>query len=259
MARVSVLFGGTSLQTANIITQEIEHESVDGKQLDMQKLASRDGAKFLSANFNPKIIRLRGYIKNTSQANMETAIDTFKQTLNATTKNLDIGYAGGTRRYVCDMARITLLRLHFNITFAEWEAEFICAKTPFGKTLDTTSSEHTIASLGTYTGSFVTTGTYKPKPKIIITFTEVAGVDHIRVRNITTGDWIDVDNVSGYVNNDVIEIDCDQYTVTLNDVAWDYSGFFPQFMPGGNDLRISFTPGIHYKATIILVYYPLYL
>lgn len=259
MARVVISYNGTSLQTANIVTQEIEHESVDGKQLDLQKLASRDGAKFLSANFNPRIIRLRGYIKDTTQALMEADIDTFKQTLNATTKNLDIGYASGTRRYVCDMARITLLRAHYNITFAEWEAEFICAKTPFGKTLDTTTSEHTITSLATYAGSFVSTGTYKPKPKIIITFIEVAGTTKIRLRNTTTGDWIDVDNNSEYANNDVVVIDCDLYTVTLNDVAWDYSGFFPQWMPAGNDFRISFTPGIHYKVTVKIIYYPLFL
>ena len=245
MARVSVEFDGNSLQTANIVTQEIEHESIDGKQLDMQKLAARDGAKFLSANFQPRVIRLRGYIKNTTQALMEAAIDDFKEILNATTKNLDIGYASGTRRYVCDMARITLLREHYNITFAEWEAEFICAKTPFGKTLDTTSSEHTITSLGTYAGSFVALGTYKPKPRIIITFSEIAGVTKIRLRNISTGDWIEVNNDNEFANNDEIIIDCDQYTVTLNDVAWNYSGFFPQFMPTGNDLRISFSPGIH--------------
>ena len=259
MARVSVEFDGNSLQTANIVTQEIEHESIDGKQLDMQKLAARDGAKFLSANFQPRVIRLRGYIKNTTQALMEAAIDDFKEILNATTKNLDIGYASGTRRYVCDMARITLLREHYNITFAEWEAEFICAKTPFGKTLDTTSSEHTITSLGTYAGSFVALGTYKPKPRIIITFSEIAGVTKIRLRNISTGDWIEVNNDNEFANNDEIIIDCDQYTVTLNDVAWNYSGFFPQFMPTGNDLRISFSPGIHYKATIVIIYYQLYL
>jgi hypothetical protein len=259
MARVVVSYNGTSLQTANIITQEIEHESVDGKQLDLQKLAARDGAKFLSANFNPRVIRLRGYIKDTTQANMEAAIDDFKELLNSTTKNLDIGYASGTRRYVCDMSRLTLIREHFNVTFAEWEAEFVCAKTPFGKTLDTTSSEHTITSLATYAGSFVALGNYKPKPRIIITFSEVAGVNHIRLRNTTTGDWIDVDNASGYANNDIVIIDCDQYTVTLNGVAWDYSGFFPQFQPTGNDLRISFTPGIHYKATIVIIYYPLFL
>lgn len=259
MARVAISFNATSLQSSTIITQEIDHESIDGKQLDLQKLASRDGGKLLSANFSPRVIRLRGYIKGTSQANLESNIDDFKEVLNATTKNLDIGYAGGTRRYVCDMARLSMVRMHFNLTFAEWEAEFICAKTPFGKPLDTTSSEYTITSLGTYAGSFVALGNYKPKPLIKITFTEVAGVNKVRLRNISTGDWIEVNHPSEFVNNDVIKIDCDQYTVTVNDVAYDYSGFFPQFLPSGNDFRISFSPGIHYKVSVILIYYPFFL
>ena len=100
------------------------------------------------------------------------------------------------------MSRITLLRQHFNITFAEWEAEFICHRLPFGKTLDTTSAEYSHTSLATAWESFVATGTYRPKPKIIINFSEVAGINHIRVRNLTTGDWIDVDNANGYANND---------------------------------------------------------
>lgn len=259
MARVVIAYNGTSLQTANIITQEIEHESIDGKKLDLQKLAARDGGKFLSANFEPRVIRLRGYLKYTTQALLEAGIDSFKQLLNSSTRNLDIGYASGTRRYNCDMARITLLREHYNVTFAEWEAEFVCHKTPFGKTIDTTSAEYSHSSLATCWESFVAAGTYRPKPKIIITFTEVAGVNSIKVRNATTGDWIEIPNVSGYANNDVIEIDCDNYTVTLNDVAWDYVGYFPTFEAGGNDLRISFTPGIHYKATVVVVYYPFYL
>ena len=224
--------------SSTIITQEIDHESIDGKSLDLQKLASRDGAKLLSANFNPRLIRLRGYIKGTSQSNLESNIDDFKEVLNATTKNLDIGYAGGTRRYVCDMARITLIRLHYNITYAEWEAEFICAKTPFGKPLDTTSMEYSLTSLATAWGSFVATGNYKPKPLIIITFTEVAGVNTVRVRNATTGDWIEVEKSSEYANGNIIRIDCDNYTVTINGVANDYAGFFPQFLPEGNDLRV---------------------
>lgn len=259
MARVAISYNGTSLQSTTIITQEIEHESVDGKALDLQKLAARDGGKLLAANFNPRVIRIRGYIKSTTQALLETAIDDLKETLNATTKNLDIGYAGGTRRYVCDMASVTLLRMHFNITFADFEVSFVCAKTPFGKPLDTTSAAYTINSIGTYAGSFVALGNYKPKPLVQITFTEVAGVDKIRLRNISTGDWIEVNNASGFINNDVIEIDCDQYTVTVNGVAWDYSGFFPQFLPTGNDFRISFSPGIHYKSTVQIIYYPLFL
>lgn len=259
MARVTVAYSGTSLQTSTLITQEIEHESVDGKQLDIQKLSSRDGGKLLGVSFSPRVIKLRGYIKSTTQALLETAIDDFKELLNGTTKNLDISYAGGTRRYVCDMAGISLIRKYFNVTFAEWEATFVCAKTPFGRTTDTTSSEYTINSIGTYAGSYVALGNYRPKPRIVIRFIQCAVVTVVKVNNTTSGDWIKVTKPTEFSAGDVVIIDCDQYTCTINGVATDYDGFFPLFNPKGNDLRISFGKGIKYKATVQIIYYPTYL
>lgn len=259
-ARVSITYNGTSLQTSTIVVREIEHESIDSKTLDIESLSLRDGGKLLGVTFKPRVIRIRGEISGTSQANLESNIDTLKQTLNATTKNLDIGYAGGTRRYIADMAQVTMVRRHYHITFAEFEAEFIVASSPFGRPLDTTTAEYpTLASVATYAASFVASGTYRPSPRIIITFTEAStAVTRVRIRNTTTGDSITIDDNTGYANNDQIIVDTDLYEVTLNGVAWDYLGVFPQFERGGNDLRISFS-GLHYKATIKLVYYPLYL
>lgn len=260
MSRVVISYGGVSIQTSSVVVREVEHESIDSKTLDIESLALRDGGKLLGVTFKPRRIRIRGEISGTTQADLETNIDTLKQTLNESGKNLDISYAGGTRRYIADMAGVTMVRRHFHITFAEFEAEFIVASSPFGRPLDTSTAEYpTLTSVSTYAAAFTATGTYKPNPKIIITFTEASdAVTRVRVRNVTTGDSITVDNNSGYANNDQIIIDTDQYTVTLNGVAWDYSGIFPQFVRGGNDLRISFS-GIHFKATIKIVYYPNYL
>jgi phage-related protein len=264
MARVNVSYAGTSLQTANIVCQEFDHEGLEHKQLDLQRLAVRDGSKLLNVTFNPRIIRIRGQLKYTTMALLEAGIDDFKELLNKTTKHLDIGYASGTRRYTCDMARITILRRHFNLTYCDFEIEFVCSKYPFGRTLDTTSMEYSISSLATAWESFVASGNYNPLPKITMTFTEVANVDGVRVRNITTGDLIEVNKSGGFINNDTIVIDCDQKTVTLNGSAWDYTGVFPTFFPKGNDLRISMkgTPAAglyHYKMTVSVVYYPMYL
>jgi hypothetical protein len=258
--RVSIQYDGTSLQTSNIISQEFEHESLSGKTLDLQRLASRDGGKLLSVTFAPRVIRVRGRLSYTTQSSLETGIDSFKQLLNRSQKHLDIGYAGETRRYTIETAQITLLRHHWQTTYADFEAEFVTVKTPFGFGLDTTTADfNTIESVATYAGSFVASGTYKPNPRIEVTFTEVAGVDGVTVRNTSTGDFIRHTNGTEYLNSDALIFDTDQYTVTLNAVAQDYSGFFPSFRIGGNDLRISFQNGIHYKATVKVIYYQLYL
>lgn len=265
MARVAVLYDGTSIQTSNIVCQEFEHESISGKTLDLQRLAQRDGAKLLSVTFAPRIIRIRGQIKQTSQGALEDAIDDFKQLLNRSQKHLDIDYGTGTgkqeyRRYTVETAELTMLRRHWQTTYADFEATFQTAKLPFGTELDTTTVDfNTLESVATYAGSFVANGTYKPNPRIEIKFTEVAGVDGIQIRNTSTGDYIRHRNNDEYSNNDELIVDTDLYTVTLNGVAQDYDGFFPSFRVGGNDLRISFENGIHYKATVKVIYYPLYL
>lgn len=265
MSRIGVNYDGISLQTSTIITQELQHESMDSKTLDIQRLANRDGGKFLSATFTPKIIILKGQIRDSSMPNLEDDIDAFKMLLNRQGKNLDIDYGTGTgkseyRRYNVNSSQITLLRRHFNITFIDWEAEFIVADPPFGTELDTTTGiSDSIASVATQAFSFVAGGTYKPNPKIIITFTEVAGVDGVVVRNTSTGDFIRIRVQDEFNNNDVIKIDTQNFTCTLNDVAQNYDGIFPSFRVGGNDLRVSFEDGTHYKATVKIVYYPLFL
>ena len=266
MARKAISYNGTSLQTANIIIEQIDHESIDSKTLDIQSLSSRDGGKLLNVLFKPKVIRIKGRVIDRTQALLEARLDNLRELLNRQNKHLDIEYASGTRRYTCDMAGLTMVREHYHITFAEFEAEFVVSKTPFATALDSSTAEYnTIESMATIALSYVAGGNYSPRPKIYITFTEASdAVTKVRVRNITTGDMIVIDNANGYANNDNIIIDCDNFTVTLNDVAWDYTGIFPSFNYGGNDLRISFggipAGGLyHYKATAKLVYYPLWL
>ena len=263
--RRDIEYDGTSLQTATIITQEIQHESMDSKQLDVERLANRDGGKFLAATFAPKRIILKGQIKDSSIDNLEDEVDDFKELLNKQGKHLDIEYGTGTgkasrRRYTCNSSRITVLRKHYHLTYVDWEAEFLVADRPFGTDLDTTTAtDESIESISTTTVAMVANGTYKPNPKIIITFTEVAGVDGVQVRNTSTGDLIRVNVSNEFANNDVIEIDTDQYTCTINGVASSYKGVFPSFRVGGNDLRVAFFNGVHFKATIQIIYYPLYL
>jgi len=265
--RRSIEYDGVSLQTSTIITQEIQHESMDSKTLDVERLASRDGAKFLAATFAPKRIRLIGQIRTTSIDALEDLVDDFKELLNRQGKNLDIEYGTGDaetkkqrRRYTCNTSQISVLRKHYHNTYVDWEAEFLVADVPFGTDLDTTTATNeSIESIATTAVSFVPTGNYKPNPKITITFTEVAGVDGVQVRNTSTGDLMRVNVTNEFSDGDVIEIDTALYTCTLNSVAVDYQGVFPAFRIGGNDLRVAFFNGVHFKATIKIVYYPLYL
>jgi hypothetical protein len=257
-ARVVLTYDGISLQTSTIVTQTIQHESIDNKRQDIQSLGRADGGKIVSVTFGPKLIRLQGTIKGTTQADLETNIDTLKALINRQQKNLDVGYAGGTRRYITSSSRFTMQREHYHLTYAEWEAEFIVSTSPFGRPLDTGTFSDTIASTGSSAINHVFVGTARPLPIIRITVNSQTSLTAISLRNKNTGDIITVRRT--FANSDVLVIDTrpEGFTVTVNGTAVDYEGFFPEFVTGANDLVLRPVASAC-NLTVKLIYYPNYL
>lgn len=259
-ARRTISYDGTSLQSSTYQTQEIEHESMDNKLLNEQRFGNRDGAKVVDISFAARRITLRGMIKAADIDTLEANIDSLLQLMNKGKKNLDIQYASGTRRYNAHCRSVKIVRRHFHLTFAPFEAEFMVGDPPFGSTLDTATAEFTGVgtSFGTYNGTFVAQGTRRPMPIIKLNVNGGSGVTKIAFTNTTTGGSITVEPVGGFFAGDVLLINTNDYTVTLNGVAVDYTGFFPEFAQGGNDFKRVVWSTWHSVETKI-IYYPLYL
>lgn len=256
-ARIVVSYDGTSIQTSTILTDTIQHEQIDHKVLDIQTLGRTDGGILVATTYVPKTIILTGSIKGTSQANLESNIESLKELINRQQRNLDIGYAGGTRRFVTSMSAFAMTRMHFNLTWAEWEAHFVVTNPPFGKGLDTgTFSFNAITTTGTYSGTATFLGNARPMPIIKVTVTTQTAMTALYFRNKKTGDSITVRRT--FANADVVIVDTSAYTVTVNGVAVDYEGFFPDFVAVANDFAIKASASA-VNMTAKLIYYPLYL
>lgn len=258
MARVVVSYDGVSIQTASVVIQEVQHESVDYKSLNIQSLGNLDGGKLVSVNFRPKVIRLTGYIKDTTQAAAEADLDTLKALVSRTQKNLDISYAGSTRRYVCSMGKVTVDRRSYNLSFIDFELEFTVTSSPFARTVDTSTISGSFTSTGTYQFNATFNGTAPPEPKITVTVTSQTAMTELSVRNVQTGDTITITRT--FANSDVVVIDLrrEVLTVTVNGTAFDYTGFLPEFVAGGNDLRFH-TVASAVNLAVKIQYYPSYL
>lgn len=256
MARFQITYDSESLQTANIVSETIAHESLDNKRQDIQLLGRTDGGKIVSVNYNPKIIKVSGWIKGSSQADLEQRIEDLKELINRQQKNLDVGYAGGTRRYITSASQFTMERRHFNLTYAEWQITFVVSNPPFARGLDTATANFSIGTAGTYDGTITFQGNAPPMPRILITVVSQSNMSALTFRNKETGDSITITRT--FANSDVIEIDTVENTVTVNGVAVDYSGFFPEFVATENDFAI--TPiGSNATLTVKIIYYPFYL
>lgn len=258
MARRTVSFDGTSLQSSTIKTQDFEHESMDNRDVLIERLGNRDGGKLVSDIFAPRIIRLAGIITGTTIDDLENNIDNLKELLNRKEKNLDIQYSSGTRRYKASCTSFRIARKHFNITFAPFEATFVVANPPFGTLLDSTTVGFAGVgtNFGTFNGNFTASGTRRPMPVIKMTVKGQSNMTKATFTNTTTGGSISVTRT--YADNDVLVVDTDNYTVTVNDVAVDYDGVFPEFAQGGNNFKRIIASTWH-SVELKLIYRPLYL
>lgn len=262
MARVDIKYNEQSIQTSTYVVEEIEHESMDNKELNIQRLGNNDGGKIVSQLYDVKIVRIRGTVFGTDIDNLEDNIDQFKFLLNQDNKPLDVEYAGDWRRYDVYTSKINYVRRHYNLTFAEYEAEFVVAFQPFGHSIDTSTIEQGIIVTGTSTieGSYTFEGTRRPLPIIQTTVNSETGLSQMIFTNVTTGSYIIVDYV--FEDLDVLTIDTENYTVVLTragvDTAIDYRGMFPDFARSTNRINV----GLRATAadiTVKYIYYSLYL
>lgn len=260
MPRRTIEFDGTSLQSANIKTREMHHESLDSRELKIQRLGRRDGGKLVAETFGIKTIVLKGTIVGSSIDDLETRIDNLKELLNRQEKNLDIEYITGTRRYICSCSQYKIERRHYMIMFAPWEATFLVSNPAFGTNLDTSTLDYrsiSVTGTGTYDGVSTFTGTRRPMPTIEMRVNSADMFSWVAFRNKETNGEIRVDE-SYFTVGDDLEIDTNNFTVVLNGVAHDYTGFFPEFVQGNNDFAVSFG-ATSANFDIRLIYRPLYL
>lgn len=258
MSRRTISFDSTSLQDTTYQIQEIEHESIDHREINIQRLGRRDGGKIVADVFAPRYIRVRGRIAGSSIDDLEDKIDDLKELLNRKQKNLDIQYASGTRRFIASCASFKITRAHYHITFAPFEATFVIGNPPFGQAIDTSTAEFNALTVGTTNSNFTAQGTYKPMPTIKVIVNSETEMTQITFTNNETAQAITVTPTGGFTAGDTLLINTDDYTVTLNGTAIDYSGYFPEFVAGGNDFKFTVWSQAH-NVDLRLIYRALFL
>ena len=254
MTRQSITFNGVDLQSSNVITERLEHESADHRDLNIQGIG-RTGAKIVDDKFTVKKIRIRGILKDTSKANLDNRVDDLKKDLmNEVDKDLDIAYSTGTRRYVATCSLFDIGREYYHIDQVEFIAEFIVTK-PFGKELDTVTGEYLAMVTGT-NDSLNFGGSARPLPKIQVTVNAEVNWKGFEFQNLTTEDTITVTHDA--VATDVFIIDCDELSVTWRGEEIDYVGVFPIFDTGWNDFYI-WIDADSFNIDLKIIYYKLWI
>lgn len=253
-------YNSNNLQTydrstdVGIITNVIEHTNLPEKVATLFAMADADGSSIPNINYPSKKVNIGGVIKGSSQSDLDSRIDTFKGYFIGKDKNLDIAYGSGTRRYIATANTVSVIREQKTL-WATFAIEFVCTN-PFG--LDTSATNLWAAKTAFTSATFTETPTVggtapRQLPIITITINSFSGAgDYVQISNDNNGQEILIYGL-GLSASDVILIDCEQRTVTVNDQEVDYYGTFLELEPGANS--ITYTDGFTTRSVDVSAVY----
>jgi len=260
----AISFDSNSLQTfsratvVGILTNAIEHTNLPNKDAGLYGLANTDRSVIPYVGYPSKGISISGVIVGSTEANLDTRIDSFKQYFLGKDKNLDIEYNGTTRRYCATVNTISVIRSQTSL-YATFQIEFICTL-PFGKnTTATTALSASGRTAAGYTDSYTFLGSAPYQlPVITITYSAVTdGASFVSFGNNGNGQGITITDQT-WAAADVLEIDVYNRTVKKNGVEIDFLGAFPEFAPGAQNF--SYSDGFTARTFAITVsYYQMWL
>lgn len=235
-----ISFDGNSLQTANIITQQINHESIPTKDAKLYALAHASKSVIPFVAYPTKTISATGTVIYDTISGLDSGLDTFKGYFTATNANLDIGYEGTTRRYVATVNKLDVSRPR-GLTSADFSVDFMLTN-PFGIETVSTPILNVAGRTSTpYSDNFTFLGS-GPFQYPVFTYTLNSGTGltaSVIIGNNSTGQQITVTRT--WSAGDILVIDTYNGTVQVNGVAVAYSGAFPIFAPGIGTLTYSDT------------------
>lgn len=233
---MQITFDGTSLVSSPYTVRRFTSDDVQNRQMFLYGLARQRGATLLNSELKEKVFKMEGTITGTSISDLEGNVDEFKELITRTEKNLDIEYAGGTRRFVATASKINVPRDFFNVTFVPFEVEFLCSA-GVGKDIVITSDAVTAISTLDRTTTTSVSGTLSPDMKTTIEVTAASGITQVEL--LANGDKITL--TASIVAGDEIVIDGGTLKVTQNGTEKAYTGIFPQFGVGANVYQLTFT------------------
>lgn len=251
----SITFNSYDLQTSSIITEKILHTSSPENNLQANQRMRRDGNILFSNYWTRKNISASGHILGSSISDLDSKIDTLKQNLVGENLDLDIGYAGGTRRYRATVKRINVDREHFNGSWCPFSIEFVCVDA-FGKDTSTTSVTQDNNTSSPFTKVFTMGGSFPAFPIISLDFTAGSNVTAVKIENVTTGEFMTV--TRNFSDAEILIVDCNNMTVQISSANIDFTGVFPEFVVGSNTVRITVT-GSPFDIDLDITYTALYI
>lgn len=220
------------------------------REVNAHKLARNSLSIVTSAEYSDKAIIVNAYICRGDRHETEEAIDEVKAIIGKANGELKVRQSDGIYSYTTTLSNFEIDKW---TNSAAWCIITFYASTPLG----TSVNEETIVNASTsssYQGFPVTIGgSANAEPLVTIQYSSITGGTGQSI-SITNGQTNQGITITGNFNSgDLIEIDSLSMTVTINGFNIDFSGMFPTFEVGSNQLDYSDTFSAR-TATITATY-----
>jgi phage-related protein len=225
-----------------INTNIISHTDMPDSVAELYIKANASDSDVPDQEYPAKTIKLGGTIHGSTEADLDSRIDTFKGYFAVRKQNLDINYGSSVRRYTMLKANsLSVVRTDKSL-YATFTIDLICK--PFG--IDTTATDLWTPKTAFSSATFTETPTIEGSapyqlPVITITINSLTGTgDYVQISNNNNGQEL---LLYGYSleAGDVIVIDSVNRVITINDLEVPGYGTFLELTPGANS--ITYTDG----------------
>jgi hypothetical protein len=231
-------FGGNSLQTANIGTKTIDHESGSVRQATVYPVAHANTNAIPYVGYTGKDVVLEGWLHATDLIAMDMLLDQFRGYFNGRDKNLDIAYAGKVRRYVGTSEAPVIIRAG-GLLSATFHVLIHCQ--PFGQDITpTTVLAQQGRTLATYSDTVTFLGSAEYQlPIRTIAYSSISGGTNGTVNFGNNANGQQISLTRNWTSGDVWAVDTIKKQVFVNGTSVDFVGAFPEFPPGTQSMAYS--------------------
>jgi hypothetical protein len=232
MSATDITFKGFNINDGSVyITSELDDTAPWERNVTIYNLARKNGAVLTDDEYTTKPITVTGRIQGSNAADLEAKIDAFMTAMAVGVQNLDIGWAGSTRRYSCYPSSYSAPRpvragswANFNITFTALDYGTATAASHYvTSTAITSPHDFTFDVGGSAPDQWL-------QMTITITAATLSSTNTLKVSNPTTGETMSL--TRAYTVGEVVTIDTLLEEVRVNGVLKDYDGAFPSYTPG---------------------------
>jgi len=249
----AITFNGFNLQDATYFTGMVQ--GIDAQRevdTDAPFASISNGSYIRDKKFRSKKIVLRTMIRGTSIEDVEQKNDALKRAVFKGIKgNLDIEYAGATRRWVATVEDINPTRLR-GMT-REYEIEF--SAEGFGFEVTPVVLSYTAETAGTISKTINVLGSFETKPIYIIQFNEIDSVSRVSLTNITTNQTLEIN--ANFSFEQTLMVDTEKETIRLDGEDIEPDGVFPILLSGLNDIEFTVVSESH-NVDVEIEYYKRY-